>query len=66
MNKSKAAESMDTWADGVSHVHLDKFSINITRTDEGVVVDIWEKGFRGGESLGSAYVFENELEGNDG
>ena len=58
---SKAAESMNTWADGVSHVHLDLFSINIIRTDEGVVVDIWEKDFRGGEPLASTYSFESEL-----
>ena len=66
MSKSKAAEEMSTcrWR-GVSHVHLDVFSINIIRTDEGVVVDVWEKDFEGSEPIGSTYVFESELEGGD-
>jgi len=55
------AERMKTWADGVTHVHLDVFSISITRTDEGVVVDVWEKGFKGCEPHGSTYVFESDL-----
>ena len=37
------AEVMDTWPDGVTHIHLDVFSINIIRTDEGVVVELMRK-----------------------
>jgi hypothetical protein len=61
----KKAEKMSTDDFGVTHIHLDVFSINIIRTDEGVVVDIWEKGFEGSEPLGSTYVFESELENDD-
>ena len=62
---SKRAESMSTDDFGVTHIHLDVFSINIIRTDEGVVVDIWEKDFEGSEPLSSTYVFESELEENN-
>ena len=43
------------------HVHLDNCSINIIRTDEGVVVDVWEKGFEGSEPVATTYAFNYEL-----
>ena len=58
---SKKAVSMSTDDFGVTHIHLDVFSINIIRTDEGVVVDVWEKGFQGSEPVGSTYVLEGAL-----
>jgi hypothetical protein len=45
-----------------AHVHIGGFSINIVKTDEGVVVDIWEKDFEGSESIASTYAFDAELE----
>ena len=62
---SKKAVSMTTDGFGSTHVHLDVFSINIIRTDEGVAVDIWEKDFEADGPIGSTYVFESELENND-
>jgi hypothetical protein len=59
------AEVMDTWPDGVTHIHLDVFSINIIRTDEGVVVDVWEKNFEGDGPIASTYAFESEVEENN-
>ena len=56
------AEVMDTWPEGVTHVSLDVFSINIIRTDEGVVVEVWEKNFEGGEPIAGCYVLESEVE----
>jgi hypothetical protein len=46
-------------------VHLDNCSINITRTDEGVVVDVWGKGFEGAEPIATTYAFNSELKPED-
>mgnify|MGYP005991662643 FL=1 len=46
---------------GLVHVNMSGFSVCINKTDEGIVTDIWEKGFEGSESLGSTYVFDSEL-----
>jgi hypothetical protein len=62
---SKKAVSMSSDGFGVTHVHLDVFSINIIRTDAGVAVSIWEKDFKGPEPIGGTYVSESELENND-
>jgi hypothetical protein len=47
-------------SDGI-HVHLDNCAINIMRTDEGVVVDIWEPDFEGAECVATTYAFDTEL-----
>ena len=44
------------------HVHLDNCSINILRTDEGWVIDAWEKNFEGAEAIVSTWVLHTELE----
>ena len=46
---------------GLVHVHMNGFSVNINKTDEGIVVDVWERGFESLEPLGSTYVFDREL-----
>ena len=43
------------------HVHLDNCSINITRTEMGVEVDIWEKGFEGAERVAGTDALDSEL-----
>lgn len=45
----------------IVHVSIGGFSVSITKTDEGVVADIWERGFEGAEPVGSAYVSDSEL-----
>jgi len=62
---TKKAEKMETWDDGLTHVHLDVFSISLMRTDEGVVVDIWEKGFESSEPVASTYAFTSEVTGEE-
>ena len=47
--------------DNTIHVHTDICSISITRTDEGVSVAVWEKGFEGAEAVASTYAFNQEL-----
>ena len=43
------------------HVHLDNCSINIIRTDEGIAVDVWEKGLEGAEPIATTYADNTEL-----
>lgn len=47
--------------DAFLQVHLDICSINIIRTDEGVVVDVWEKDFKGAEPIVTTYAYDTEL-----
>lgn len=43
------------------HVHLDgRYSINISLTHEGVIVDVWEGGFEGAESLATCAVADSD------
>lgn len=58
MNKPKFVYYDD---DRVSHIDYDICSIAIHRTDEGIVVDIWEPNFEGGEPVASTWAHENEL-----
>ena len=58
MSLEHKTEAFDTFL----HVHLDNCSINIIRTDEGVVVDVWEKEFKGAEPVATTYAFNSELE----
>ena len=46
------------------HVRLDNCTINIIRTDFGVVVDVWEKDFEGAEPVASTYAFDEDLRGD--
>jgi len=46
---------------GSCWVEVDGFAIYICRTDEGVVVDIYESGSEMDESLAGCYAFTNEL-----
>ena len=50
-------EAFDTFL----HVHLDNCSINIIRTDEGVVVDVWEKDLEGAEPIATTHAYNSEL-----
>tara|TARA_R110000822_G_scaffold38129_2_gene106076 strand:- start:259 stop:450 length:192 start_codon:yes stop_codon:yes gene_type:complete len=61
MNIKYEIEAFETFL----HVHLDNCSINIIRTDEGVVVDVWEKKFEGAEPIATTYAFNSELEPED-
>ena len=54
-------EAFDTFL----HVHLDDCGINIIRTDESVVVDVWEKEFEGAEPIATTYAFNSELRPED-
>lgn len=54
------------WPDeGLAHVHLEKYSINIRQTSEGVIVDVWESGFEGAESLATCAVADSDWELDD-
>ena len=46
----------------VVHVHLDNCSINIIRTDEGILVDVWEPEFEGAQPVNSMYTRNSSLE----
>jgi hypothetical protein len=46
---------------GVTHIHYDICSISIARTDEGIVVDIWEPQFEGAEPVATTWALETEL-----
>lgn len=59
MNKPKFVY----YDDGVSHIHYDICSISIHKTDEGIVVDIWEPDFEGAEPVATTWAHENELKG---
>lgn len=47
--------------DKTVHVNIGGFSVSITKTDEGVVTDIWERGFQGDEPLGTTWCLDTEL-----
>ena len=57
MNIEHKIEAFDTFL----HVHLDNCSINIIRTDVGVVVDVWEKEFDGVDPVATTYAFNSDL-----
>ena len=50
-----APNAEDTW------VEVKEFSIHIIRTDEGVVVDVYAKGYEDCNAIASAYAFDNEV-----
>jgi len=52
---------VETYEDGVTHIHTQGFSVNINKADDGIFVDIWEAGFEGAAPLGSTYVFNEDL-----
>jgi hypothetical protein len=39
------------------------FAVRITKTDEGVVVDVYKDGETDGGSIASTYAFDAEIEG---
>lgn len=41
-------------------VEVKEFAIHIIKTDEGVVVDVYAKGYEDCDTLGSTYVFDSE------
>ena len=49
-----APNALCTW------VSVKGFSIYIVKTDEGVVVDVYAKGYEDCDTLGSTYVFDSE------
>ena len=57
MNIEHKIEAFDTFL----HVHLDNCSINIIRTDEGVVVGVWEEEFEGAEPIATTHAYNSEL-----
>lgn len=48
--------------DGEAWFSVKDFSIKIQKTDEGVVVDIYQSGFEDRDAIASTYAFDNELE----
>lgn len=62
MSKVTVAEIIDQ---KTVHVSIGGFSVSITKTDEGVVADIWERGFEGTEPLESTYSFDSELQATE-
>jgi hypothetical protein len=48
-------------AERIVHVHLDNCSINIVRTDEGILIDVWEPEFEGAQPVNSMYTRNSEL-----
>ena len=46
-------------------VGVDGFSVYVRRTDEGVVVDILQKGREMDGAISSAYAYTGELEAED-
>lgn len=51
-----ARDAESTW------IGVKDFSIYIVKTDEGVVVDIYARGYEDCESLASTYAFDAEVE----
>lgn len=51
-----ASRADSTW------IGVKDFSIYIKKTDEGVVVDIYARGYEDCESLASTYAFDAEAE----
>jgi hypothetical protein len=60
MNKGKPKVSHSF--DGKNtHIEYDICSVAVTRTDEGIVVDIWESGFAGSEPVATTWAHENDF-----
>jgi hypothetical protein len=54
---AEVAEKADgTW------IGVKNFSVHIIKTDEGVVVDIYARGYEDCDTLGSTYVFDTEAD----
>jgi hypothetical protein len=51
-----------TLTDGKAWFEVKGFAIKIHKTDEGVVVDIYQNGLEDGNPIASTYAFDNELE----
>lgn len=51
-----ASDAESTW------IGVKDFSVYIVKTDEGVVVDIYARGYEDCESLASTYAFDAEAE----
>jgi hypothetical protein len=51
--------------DGACWLELKGFSIRVNSTDEGVVVDVYEKGKEDQDCIASTYAFDSELESQD-
>lgn len=51
-----ASSAESTW------IGVKDFSVYIKKTDEGVVVDIYAKGYEDCEALTSTYAFDSEAE----
>lgn len=52
-----------TLVDGNAWFTIKKFSVRIHGTDEGVIVDVWNKGEEDGDVVASTYAFDEEMEG---
>jgi len=51
--------------DGACWLELKGFSIRVNSTDEGVVVDVYEKGKEDQDCIASTYAFDSDLESNN-
>lgn len=52
-----------TLVDGNAWFTIKGFSVRIHGTDEGVIVDVWNKGEEDGDVVASTYAFDEEMEG---
>ena len=52
---------VETYEDGVTHIHTQGYSVNINIADNGICVDIWEPGFEGAAPLSSTHVWDESL-----
>jgi hypothetical protein len=57
-------QSIDFADDDRIHVNTDGYSVVIIRTDEGLVVDIWDGNDPDADApVASTYVFDNDMKG---
>ena len=52
-----------TLVDGNAWFTIKNFSVRVHATNEGVVVDVWDKGKEDEDIIASTYAFDSELEG---
>jgi hypothetical protein len=51
----------EMYEENIVHVHMAGFSVNVRKTDKGIIVDVWERDFEGAEPLESVSCSTSRL-----